>query len=78
MITSVLDKDGDLQTTIKSIPHTFVDCLQRKCSAKLVDLESVTKMGKTDKRLPAVWRDYLDSPISMDKLKTAVKKGTGT
>jgi hypothetical protein len=78
MATSVLDKYGDIQTTTKGILHTFVDHLQRKYGAISVDLESVTKMDKAGhKTVPTVWRDLLDSPISMEELKTAVNKGAG-
>ena len=78
MITSVLDKDGDIQTTTKGILHSFVAYLLRKYCAISVDLESGTQMEKAGlKTVPTVWRDLLDSPVSMEELKTAVNKAAG-
>jgi hypothetical protein len=78
MITSVLDKDRNTQTTTKGILHTFVAHLYRKYSATSVDLESVIQMEKTGhKTVPTVWRDLVESSISMEELKTTMNKGTG-
>ena len=56
--------------------HTFVAYLQSQYSSIPVDLESVTQLEKAGhKAVPTVWKDLLDSPISMEELKAAVNKG---
>jgi hypothetical protein len=78
IITSVLDKEVDIQSTTKGILHTFVSYLQGKYSPIAVDLEGVIQMETAGhKTVPSVWRDFLDSPISIQELKAAANKCAG-
>ena len=76
MTTSVIDEDGVTQTTNRGILHTSIEFLQSKYDPIQMDDAFVSRMKKDGHRiLPLGWRDFLDSPITKEELKTAEIKG---
>jgi hypothetical protein len=75
LITTVIDTDGVTQTT-RDILRTFVVFLQRKYDTIQVDNRSVTQLAQAVHRtLATEWRDYLDTPITVEELQAAVRSG---
>jgi len=74
MITGLIYKDGVTQTTTRGIMHTFVEFLQSKYEPIQVADVCVTRMEKAGHRtLPMGLRDFLDTPITEEVLKAAVR-----
>ena len=74
MITSIIYKEGVTQTTTRGIMHTFVEFLQSKYEPIQVDDACVTGMEKAGHRtLPMGLRDFLDTPITEEETKAAVR-----
>ena len=75
LTTSVVDKASVTQTTNRGILHTFVEFLQSKYDPIEMDDAFLSRMEKAGHRiLPLGWRDFLDTPITEEELKTAVSK----
>jgi len=76
MITSAIGKDGVKQMTSRRILHNFVEFLQSKCDPIQAEHACVTWLEKYMHRtLPLGRRDFLDTPITEEELKSAVSKG---
>lgn len=73
-LPALIDKDGVTQKTIRVILHTFVEFVQSKYDLIQVDDACVTRMEKAGHRtLPMGLRDFLDTPITEEELKAAVR-----
>jgi hypothetical protein len=74
IITSIIYNDGVTQMTNRGIMHTFVEFLQSKYEPIQVDNACVARMEKAGHRtLPMGLRDFLDTLITEEKLKAAVR-----
>jgi len=75
MSTSDTETDGVNQTTFTSILHNFVEFLQSIFDPIQAELACVTWMEKdVHRKLPLVWRDFLDTPITEEELKATLSK----
>jgi len=73
---TIQDRNGVTHTTMEDIMHTFKEYMQMKFDTIPVDGDSLRGlMGSVTKKLPQDAANALDTPIILDELRCAVRKG---
>jgi hypothetical protein len=73
---TIKDRNGVTHTTMEDIMHTFKEYMQTKFDTIPVDDDSLRGlMGSVIKKLPQDAANTLDTPITLDELRCAVRKG---